>query len=530
MQSFRKLHIAKLFLLPVLAMPLLTSCHDYEAEAIHVGGDNQYVNFSIAISTGSPSVTRAGETPAGGENGDGREAGFYRENEVTGVTLFFYEAANGINSDASTTIAYTAYYSVSATNVKRDAAGTTETNITNDNRTGNTPDEYVFTTGDRLLDKTIDVNKTYHIIAVLNADLSKESLTTLGAVRDYKFSKLYDGTGDVESCTNFIMTSEQDFTMQLSSMTPTRQDDGDHYNITNPLRVERLAARIDFLAETGTGKICQGYNSTYNGYEYNVGSTDKFVVTAITPFNVYTKGSTNGGEYLTKRLTDDITGSNIKYIVDEEAGASSTNKYCYVLDPETANKESGATLDNYVNTLKGTSWLNGNLATSFSGKAVSAYPYLTIASMHEKLHTDGGSDTHTGGLSKTNSDILIVGYPMENTLGPNANLYDYATGLAIEGTYYQGGFSGTQISQTFYGFLRHQGESADTYATYPMTTDITTLQALKCATGFPMNYSIVRNNIYRVSVESITPQTSGDINLNIKVKKWDMFTHDPIYM
>ena len=546
MSLLRKLHLVKSLLTAALAAPLLLSCYNYDHEEVPVVAEgNKYINMTIAISSGGYPGTRA--VPAGGENGDGREAGFYRENDVSGVTLFFYRATDGINADASTAIDYTVYYPVTPITEKRDDPHTSEEDIDDSTRPGMTADEYVFTTGNRLLEPgKINPNDTYHIIAVLNADLSKAGLATLGAVRDYKFDELYSGgfTGDVQSCTNFIMTSEQDFTMKLSDMTPTKKTSGDYYALTSPLRVERLAARIDFETEFGTGKACLGYNSTLpsgsRGYEYNVGtyssgswsSSDKFVVTAITLFNVNTMTSTNGGEFLIKRLTDNLTSGSTKYLIDEASGAPATDKYCYVLDPDTKAKETSTVLGNFVNTLKGTTWLNDDLTISFSGLATSKYPYQTVEALYAKLHEQGGSDTNSGGLklmsgSDNTGDIMIVGYPMENTLGPNAKLYDYATGLAIEGDYYKGGLSGTKSHIVYYGFLRHQGESSSTpYAAYPMTTDLTTLKAMTCNGSYPMNYSIVRNNIYRVSIESITPKGS----LLIKVKKWDPFIHDYIYM
>lgn len=546
MSLLRKLHLVKSLLTAALAALLLMSCYNYDREEVPIAvGGNKYLNMTISVSASGHSATRA--VPAGGENGDGREAGFYRENDVSGVTLFFYRATDGINADASTTIDYIVYYPVTPTTEKRDDPSTPEADIDDTTRPVMTADEYVFTTGDRLLEPgKINPNETYHVIAVLNVDLSKAGLTTLGAVRDYRFDVLYSGgfTGDVQSCTNFIMTSEQDFTMKLSDMTPTRKTSGDYYALTSPLRVERLAARIDFETEFGTGKACVGYNSTLpsgsKGYEYNVGtyssgswsSSDKFVVTALTPFNVNTMTSTNGGEFLIKRLTDNLTSGSTKYLVDEASGAPATDKYCYVLDPDTKAKETSTVLGNYVNTLKGTSWLNDDLTISFSGLATSKYPYQTVEALYAKLHEQGGLDTNSGGLklmsgSVNTGDIMIVGYPMENTLGPNAKLYDYATGLAIEGDYYKGGLSGTKSHIVYYGFLRHQGESSGTsYAAYPMTTDMTTLKAMTCNGSYPMNYSIVRNNIYRVSIESITPTGS----LMIKVKKWDPFTHDYIYM
>ena len=44
-----------------------------------------FINLSIAVTNSNGTITRG--TPSGGENGDGREAGFDRENAVTGITL-----------------------------------------------------------------------------------------------------------------------------------------------------------------------------------------------------------------------------------------------------------------------------------------------------------------------------------------------------------------------------------------------------------------------------------------------------------
>jgi len=43
-----------------------------------------------------------------------------------------------------------------------------------------------------------------------------------------------------------------------------------------------------------------------------------------------------------------------------------------------------------------------------------------------------------------------------------------------------------------------------------------------------MKFGVVRNNIYRISINSIDKK--GSLDLSIKVKKWDTFTHDWIYM
>ena len=108
---------------------------------------------------------------------------------------------------------------------------------------------------------------------------------------------------------------------------------------------------------------------------------------------------------------------------------------------------------------------------------------------------------------------------MENTLWSASLLYNYATGLAIEGDYYYDG-TGTPVHRIFYGYLRHQGSSSS-YSVIlgkeMSSTETTTSD--NC-----MEFGIVRNNIYRVSIESITE------DFRIKVKLWDKFEHATIYM
>jgi hypothetical protein len=80
----------------------------------------------------------------------------------------------------------------------------------------------------------------------------------------------------------------------------------------------------------------------------------------------------------------------------------------------------------------------------------------------------------------------------------------------------------------FYHFLRHQGEQDLAYQA--LTADGLSTSAL-CPASPAMNFGIVRNNIYRVSIESITPDVDDiKVTLNIKVKKWDKFVHTPIIM
>lgn len=76
----------------------------------------------------------------------------------------------------------------------------------------------------------------------------------------------------------------------------------------------------------------------------------------------------------------------------------------------------------------------------------------------------------------------------------------------------------------------HQGESDKAYdALLPSELDAT----VATSSTSPMNFGIVRNNIYRISIEKVMEKTVTEepkVTLKIKVKKWDKFEHAPIYM
>lgn len=466
-----------------------------------------FINLSIAVTNSNGTITRG--TPSGGENGDGREAGFDRENAVTGITLMLYQTSDvaGINTTANPVIDFVAYYPVSRLGSPA-AAGTPYTEKTA---------EAVYQTGNQLVSQNaIDFTKTYRAIVVANADLTGSvaaGTSHLDVLRNMTLSGIYSGdeTRPVASCGNFVMSSEQDQTLTFSGH-GSQDAAGDYYYdlTTQPLAIERMAARIDFWAVNGS------YNADKSGYVYDVtgGGSDKFVVTGIMPFNLNNGTSiaeTNfGKEYLLKRLTAGLSTITPQWLVDE----TTSN---YVLDPQTVGKRGTAAHPLLANSLENVKDLS---AVAF---AQSGY-YKSIAAMHDVIASGGGyASLEDGSLS---GEDVIVAYPMENTLLPESPLYYHATGIAVEGYYYSGGLTDAAPERrVYYGFLRHQGEG-DSY-------DIETTNDTEeiSHTGTAMNVGIVRNNIYRVWIGSITPDiVAPKVTLKIKVKKWDQFTHETIYM
>lgn len=477
---------------------LLTACTAVteDTDVAEPNVSKRFINLSIAVTNNNGAVTRG--TPLGGEDGNGREAGFSRENAVTGITLILYQDATGLNTTADPTIDFVAYYPVSRTD-----------------KDDNARIEATYQTGNQLVaPNTIDFTKTYRAIVVANADLTGDvtaGTTKLNTLRNMTLHRIYygDETKAAAFCGNFVMSSEQDQTLSFTGH-GTQDAAGDYYyDLSNqPLVIERMAARIDFWAVNGTYDDGTA-NSSKAGYVYNVGSYDKFVVTAIMPFNLTHNHTTYGNEFLLKRLTENLSTVTPQWLVDE----STTN---YVLDPKTLDKVTAEhpLLTNSLESVKDLT------VTAFASNSYCK----KVSDMHAAAVVSGTTSGYAT-LSDMNmsGEDVIVAYPMENTLLQESPLYYNATGIAIEGYYYVNGLTDANPERyVYYGYLRHQGEgeSCDILTTN-QTTEVS-------SSTTPMNYGIVRNNIYRVWIGGIDDKRN--MTIKIKVKKWDKFEHEVIYM
>ena len=471
---------AAVLLLPLLAWSCQGGSDDMGDAAAHRDAA-QYINLTISVSAGNENVTRA--NPNGGEEGDGRERGIdTRENEVEGVTVIFYRNADGINatdeSAAATPIDFVAYYPTTLADGYTPATGT------------HYADEVYYTTGDQALPTPLKTDQQYYVIVVANADLTSEitaASTKLSTVRDMVRTELYKGTGI--NASKFVMTSERDDVINFSSSYYDSQKNSITFRFDN-IHIERMAARIDFLA---SGAAYDATTYDHAGYVYSVGSsTDHFVLTSIEPFNL-----NNGNEYLIKRTNDASP-----YLADETL----TN---WVVDANTAenNKTDAAHPTYLTSTLTTVAANTGALAMTMSSQ-------------------------QSNKLSLSGSDDIIIAYPKENTINAATPYYYYATGLAFEGYYYKNGATTGGERRVYYHFLRHQGEASAAYDAIPAASLSSYKDKTIGTSGTPMNFGIVRNNIYRVSIAGITADTVDDIKLtlHIKVKKWDVFEHDTIYM
>lgn len=488
-------------------LTMMSACC-YDGDIVdEVNTGDCYINLAISVNNGNKYSTRTGELPAGGEEGDGREAGFERENTVTGITLILYKDATGINTSSDPTLDLVRYFPVT----ERTA--------------GTTPIEVTYTTGNQPLGKhSLDLKGTYHAIVIANAPEVAASLvegtSKLCNVRDATLKTIYvgDPTKSADNCVHFVMSSEQDNTINFGSVTATNLDGNAHtdgqdmlFDLTaQPIVIERMAARIDFWSANSNGYKTSTDNASYTipGYEYNVtSSSDKFVVTGIVPFNLTNGHATYGSEYLLKRQCadkDHLTATAVNYLADKTTSS-------YVIDPQTLGK-----------TIDVTPTLNsslGNIYTLISNNTIDNTTDNPYFHSMEVMHASSSKSTISS------SENVVVAYPMENCLLPESKLYYHATGIAIVGYYYTNG-TGTGTRMVYLGYLRHQGES-DSYDIHSSTTPLATDATMGTTTA--MNFGIVRNNIYRVSIEGISPH-GGKLSLKIAVHDWRHVEHPIIYI
>lgn len=466
-----------LVLLPLLACSCQLVVDDYDCET-DISDARQYINVTISISASETPATRA--NPNGGENGDGQEKGIdTRENEVDGVTLiFFQDPANttaGINATVAnaeaTTIDCAVYYTVTRDDSHASA-----------HPTGHT-DEVFYTTGDRELDLTLDPSNTYHLLVVANADLTGNitvGTTTLAQLRDMTLSSVYNtGTGIGTTASKFVMSSEKDHTIDFSSSIYDATTNRLTFNLDN-VHMERMAARIDFSTEYGS------YDVTLGGYKYYMGDNgDVFVLTKVTPFNLY-----NENEFVFKRVQDTWSGTpTTTYLGDETMTSNKADNY--VVDPKTHLKDNDLT----------------------------SHPFSLLSPIAASMN-----DEYSHSMTTAQSSPIIICYMKENTLMPTSHLKKYATGIAFEGKYYTGSIGATPENRTYYHYLRHQGESDDSYLAKQWgdlsDTEISTADT-------PMNIGIVRNNIYRISIKG---GGQGTLKIKIEETKWRHVDNPIIYL
>uniref|UniRef100_UPI00402544E7 fimbria major subunit n=1 Tax=Prevotella sp. TaxID=59823 RepID=UPI00402544E7 len=367
-----------------------------------------YLQVQVTVeNSGYTRTSRAVSGPQGGEDGDGREQGINKENDVNSLTVLLYKSDKDDLSEADATIDYV--YTFTGLKSLSSTSGVT------------------YTTGPREIDPVI-VGKNYHVLVIANAGdmTSRCKGKKISEIRDMQMDKVCTRNDVIANFTDFVMSSKTDakidFTKEGSETDPYRVD----------VNIERLAARIDIIPN-------ETYDAASNAYYYNVmdgtNVVGGFKLESVTPSKVLTKG-----EYLIKRVSSDAAVSAVTYFGLEEMDATTKASTNYVVCPWTKDR-AGLTLSN----AEGPASLYNVKKTTSTSTAVEEASYILDYVM-ENTTTDNTEANSTG--------LIFKGKYYEETEWDATNKQPKA------------GFTGTDKEYTY--TIRHSDPNGTGPSTAPM--------------------------------------------------------------
>ena len=288
------LHTVKSVMGGMLVTALAAGCAQEDIGNAPSEGGGLSASSYVSLSFASQHSTPTRSNPTGGEQGDGQEKGQANENKIKSAVAFFYQGSgtDGVNSSGTTPIMAVATFNVGSYTEPGNGIDRTYTT---------TPQQVDLDDG------------TYNVLVVANpgADWWTGQSLTLDDVRNHIQTTAWTASGSDYS--DFVMTSAADATLTLNS-----NPESDPAKAT--VNVERMAARLDYKAEAS-------YPCTDPAYS---GATVEITGAALV-------NNLTAGSYIIKRVADDVNGTNLSYLGNETAdeNGAATN---YVLDPWTASK------------------------------------------------------------------------------------------------------------------------------------------------------------------------------------------------
>lgn len=428
------------------------------------GESNVYV--SIVVNTEDSQNSRV-STPTLGEDGNGSQDGVNEENIVHDLNVFFFHTIDGkgLNTTDQSVNVVSIYF---------------------DQLTGSTT---TYTTETKEIEG-LEIGSSYNVLVIANLG-TPLNITTLKQLREYTVST------PIVQTNHFVMASSE-----TGTAVPIQATSKNNPTVVSA-NVERLTARVD----------CHWNN------EYSVGN-DKVVITQAMLVNKYT-----GGTYAFKRVTNSTTDfTTIDYLGTEKVNVEGNLAANYVIDPKTLKVPSTDITNSYDHYFSTYSWS----ATDRNWKSLST----TVTSTHNDV---------TYSLLDYTTENVVKAEDSENKCAT------YCTGIVFKAKYQPAGISTTD--GTFYryngtcyasltdiknvigdqsisdnnlsqfGITKYQGGNC--YYTYW----IKHAEDGKDTTVSPMEYAIVRNNIYQINVTGIndigtvTPTDYG-LYLECTVADW----------
>lgn len=497
-------------LIPILIALLvgLSSCSDSndtpDPDVPTPGALNRYLCLNVAVAGGRESRAADGTNAGEDEGYDPEHTIRNNENMVSTITAVIYPASADINDNASADTTTVRAFSWKVTASKY---------------TGTQPTD--FTTGPRLLPSDLSEGD-YKLLVIANLDYAAAlDGQKLSDVRDLMYPDLPysssssdpDKAYDPLYTKDFIMTSIKEVELSLHSA-PANGGTGPQGSLKNPfvpkdeIQLDRLAARVDLaLEEKNRQEYTDSDGSKAYSYIYPVINEEKtqvgtFQLTHAMVFNI------SKNQFLFKHTSEKLDVNKLQ-VPGRETQEWKGNKLCatnYVVDP----------LIYFRKTAK--DFISSFFIREFYHDYITANKkYLEKTCRVPNCEDNSRFDSWTDPNNKPYRYYTIA-YSAENTVMVDYQVAQehllrtaYLTGIRFYGKYTLTG--GTPKYLAFDYFIRHSATSG------------------KVDTSQPMAYGVVRNNIYRVYINSIHSR-KGDffIMLNVNVIPWQKYTHSGIYM
>ena len=516
----KQLRLTYLFLSVLLALAAASCKKDSlpAPAAEEEPGSGVYV--SVVVNTEGGNASRVGQ-PTPGEKGDGEWPGESNENAVHNLYLYFFDGGEdengkrkGINADGNISI-----------------IGPIEFTLGNSLYGAGTR----YYTEPREIDG-MEIGKTYDVLAITNLDGVKMSMNfnTLGELRDAASAEaITHTTGNMAW---FVMSSANP-TFDAENGINSVKIEGNN-SINNPatvnIDVERLAARIDCHVKAGG--------------EYEVEGTggDKVILLALVAVNKYTMNDKNletrgdyERSYWFKRVSEGIEltdGMTVNYLGDELPADGTGPATNYVIGPMTLTppviqeREDGQQpYDHsfYYNKDNMSHWENN---------------WVSIDELESEITSEQDGITFHR-LDYVEENILPAGMLTDPT-----NREYYCTGVMFKAQYTPAGFT---EGETFYWYANKFYKTLEEIATamggnISLTDDTCSRYGIyKYTNGIcyytywirhaddgdptkisPMEYAIVRNNIYQLDVNSVSgiggtePGEEGGLIIRVSLASW----------
>lgn len=543
--NYRYLRLIYSLLLPVLC---LTSCSgDDSVFPGNTPEDPEKCYLSIRLTMDTPD-SRA--NPNGGQDGDGREPGHGNENRIYDLNLFFFKSGTGINDDGNTPILYTLYIGDLNIDLDLDKGG------------------YYY----ELLEQ-VDFRIEDGLCFITAANLGRPvtELNTLAQVRDFIVDKAWQNAALPEDCDRFVMSTASDGNSYNRIIVNASSHNGTR---TNPFRaqtsLERTAARIDLMITAG-----QATRATEaEGIPYSVTDPDNGAeIATVHLLGILPVNDRQQNSFLLKRVTLTATHdydcfNHINFCSPETSGSDNlaTN---YVVEPNTVAK-TGTVSDDRL-----TEWYgdtrSGNISAASFASARPLKAFMGEGAVRELTDVPGFDKTFTLAYTHENTqhvkqhDIrFITGLALKAVYRP-AKVYRYVEASGVRSLVEDNGYA---YGKDFWRYTPSQGEmlesqslyfSSEEDAGYYAEQNPDDLAEIEKFTGgvcyynvwlrhsnddksdphmtCPMEFGIVRNNIYRAGFRFSGPGTP-DVNLKkpseiesiIYVRKWLFRKHSEIIM